>query len=186
MEETAWIEAARDGDGEAWEQLVRSYQGALYGFALRMTGGAEAAEDATQETWVRAVTALDSFTTGSSFKAWLFTILANLLRDRHRKAARRPTTVSAEDASLSDPSSSAEWPALGRELASALDEAYRCLPEDQREVLLLRTVEGLSYEEIVEITETPLATVRWRVHRARERLRKELKPWLERSKEGQR
>ncbi|MCO5165250.1 MAG: sigma-70 family RNA polymerase sigma factor [Planctomycetes bacterium] len=170
----ALIERARACDEPAWEELVRRYGRSLHAHALRMSRDAHAAEDLAQEAWVRAFRFLGGYRPGTSFRAWLFTILTNLLRDHARRAARAPAL---EPEAVAAAAARALPDASARELAAATERAIAELPAEQREVLLLRTVEGLSHDEIAQATGANAATVRWRLFRARERLAQRLEGW---------
>lgn len=162
------VERARVNNEQAWEGLVRRYGPTLQAHAQRMLRDPHAAEDAAQEVWVRAFGALGRYRTGTSFRAWIFTILTNLIRDHARRAARAPQALEAE--AVAGPVRDLG----GREVTEAAERAIAALPDDQREVLLLRSVEGLSHDEIAAVTGANPATVRWRLHRARERVAQQL------------
>ena len=174
----ALIQRARDGDLTAFNALVVRFQDPVYSLALRMLGSPPAAEDATQEAFIRAWSRLDSFR-GGRFQSWLFTIVANLSRDELRRRGRRPQT--ALDAARDDPDRasldpadegpSPEAVAEQGDLRSLLQSALAQLPDDWREVVVLSDVQDLAYDEIAEITGLPLGTVKSRLSRARGRLR---------------
>ncbi len=174
----AWVQRARGGDLTAFNQLVLRFQDPVYGLTLRMLGAPQAAEDATQEAFIRAWQRLDTFR-GGSFKSWLFTIAANQARDELRRRVRRPTV------SLSGASDDPEAPEIDppdhdpsplqqveqAELRTALEAALRSLPDDWREVVVLSDIHGMDYREIAEATGLALGTVKSRLSRARGRLR---------------
>jgi RNA polymerase sigma-70 factor, ECF subfamily len=174
----AWVERACGGDLTAFNQLVLRFQDPLYGLTLRMLGSPQAAEDATQEAFIRAWQRIDTFR-GGSFKSWLFTIAANQARDELRRRARRPATslsAHADDPDLPDvdlpdndplPDAQAEQ----AELRAALEAALRTLPDDWREIVVLSDIHGMDYREISEVTGLALGTVKSRLSRARGRLR---------------
>ncbi len=174
----ALIQRARDGDLTAFNALVVRFQDPVYSLALRMLGSPPAAEDATQEAFIRAWSRLDSFR-GGRFQSWLFTIVANLSRDELRRRGRRPQT--SLDAARDDPDRasldpadegpSPEAVAEQGDLRSLLQSALAQLPDDWREVVVLSDVQDLAYDEIAEITGLPLGTVKSRLSRARGRLR---------------
>ena len=174
----ALIQRARDGDLTAFNALVVRFQDPVYSLALRMLGSPPAAEDATQEAFIRAWSRLDSFR-GGRFQSWLFTIVANLSRDELRRRGRRPQT--SLDAARDDPDRASLDPAdegpspeaVGEQgdLRSLLQSALAQLPDDWREVVVLSDVQDLAYDEIAEITGLPLGTVKSRLSRARGRLR---------------
>lgn len=179
------LRRAREGDEEAWSWLVERYHPVLYGYARRLTRDHGAADDLCQETWLRACRGLDGFETGTSLRAWLLRIMTNLFRDRLRRRARRVETVPVVEQEVPGSSGEPAGRLLGSELGAAFEAALQELPAEQREVLLLRTEEGLAHEEIAEITDAAPATVRWRLYRARDRLRRLLAGWLpDRQEEG--
>ncbi|MFQ6059549.1 MAG: RNA polymerase sigma factor, partial [Anaerolineae bacterium] len=177
MDEQALIKAARKGDARAFNQLVRAYQSLAYNVAYRILGDAEAAADATQDAFLSAFQALGRFR-GGSFRAWLLRIVTNACYDQLRRQQRRPTS-SLEDL-LPEPDTSSyfthkgEAPedyALRQELGRIIQQGLQTLPPDQRMTLVLSDVQGLSYQEIAEVTQVSLGTVKSRLSRGRARLR---------------
>jgi RNA polymerase sigma factor (sigma-70 family) len=180
MDEEALISAARKGDARAFNQLVVHYQGMVFNLAYRILSDSEAAADATQDAFLSAYRALRRFR-GGSFKAWLLRIVTNACYDQLRSKQRRPAS-SLDDlpvdvdhtAYLQDPAEGPEDYVLRRELNRALEVAIRTLPAEQRVVLVLSDVQGLSYNEIVDVTGLSLGTVKSRLSRGRARLRDSL------------
>jgi len=176
MNEEGLISRSQAGDLQAFNELVELYQRPVYNLALRMLGSAETAEDATQDTFVSAYRAISRFR-GGSFKAWVFKIAANSCRDKMRSARRVSVTsldnliAEAGDFIADDETESPEDFAERRELGRLLADSLACLPEDQRLVVVLSDVQGLSYEEIAQATGASLGTVKSRLNRARSRLR---------------
>ena len=174
----ALIQRAQGGDLTAFNSLVVRFQDPLYSLALRMLGSPQAAEDATQEAFIRAWRRIDSFK-GGRFQSWLFTIVANLSRDELRRRARRPQTSLA--AARDDPARASLDPidddplpeerAQTGDLRATLERALAQLPDDWREIVVLSDVNDLAYHEIARITDLPLGTVKSRLSRARGRLR---------------
>jgi RNA polymerase sigma factor (sigma-70 family) len=177
MDEEALIAAARRGDAQAFNKLISAYQTLAYNVAYRTLHDPDDAADATQKAFVSAFRALPRFR-GGSFKAWLLRIVTNACYDDIRRRKRRPAT-SLDDLAV-DPEHSPtlidedESPedhvmrqALGRVIQSGLDE----LPDHQRMTLILSDIQGLSYEEIAEVTGVSLGTVKSRLSRGRSRLR---------------
>lgn len=170
---------AAAGALDAFNQLVLRHQDAAYALALRYLGAPEAAEDATQEAFVRAYRAVGTFR-GGKFRAWLLTIVANVSRDELRRRGRRPERSldigpgdDAGAASL-DPPDAAPTPAERAETADlrrALEAALARLPEEWRLIVLLSDVHGLSHDEIARAAGVPIGTVKSRLSRARGRLR---------------
>jgi RNA polymerase sigma-70 factor (ECF subfamily) len=174
----AWVQRARGGDLAAFNQLVLRYQDPVYGLTLRMLGAPQAAEDATQEAFIRAWQRLETFR-GGSFKSWLFTIAANQARDELRRRGRRPTTSLSghnddDDLPDIDPPDNDPTPleqVEQAELRGALEAALRTLPDDWREIVVLSDIHGMDYREISDATGLALGTVKSRLSRARGRLR---------------
>jgi RNA polymerase sigma-70 factor (ECF subfamily) len=178
-DETELIRKATRGDREAFGILVERYQRRVIGVALAVVHNPEDALELAQETFVRAFENLRSFESRSSFSTWLYRIAANLAIDLRRRE-RRHTFVRGEEAEIeierlpnSAGDSFAEFSRaeLNRRLRTALDE----LTPDHRAVILLREVEGLSYDEISDMLQCPRGTVMSRLHYARSRLRTILK-----------
>ncbi|MFW6074949.1 MAG: RNA polymerase sigma factor [Chloroflexota bacterium] len=177
------IDLARGGDLDAFNILVDRYQGPVYSVALRYMRSPDLADDVTQDTFIRAYNALDTFRNneGKGFRSWLLRIASNRALDVLRASARRPadsleamldnenSAWSPEDPSET-PDERADRGAVHREIERALGE----LREDQRLVVILFDIEGYSYEEIAEIADVAVGTVKSRLHRGRARLREVL------------
>jgi RNA polymerase sigma-70 factor, ECF subfamily len=185
------LDLARDkSDGKAetleqkqarFEQEAMPFLDGMFGGAMRLTRNPADAEDLLQETFLRAFSAFDSFEPGTNLKAWLYRILMNTYISSYRKQKRSPQTVPAEDGEFSlyrqiidDGGRTPEAEVLEKipdeEVKAALDE----LPEQFRLAVLLADVEGFSYKEIADITETSIGTVMSRLHRGRKALQKAL------------
>lgn len=178
-EEARLIREIRAGDGDAFETLVREHQTRVYNLALRMTGDPEDAMDVSQETFLKAWRTLGKYRGDCSLGSWLYRIASNLSIDLLRKNKRRQRE---KIVSLEDPGEDGrplEVPDLGEEPQTILEReenrraVWACLeklPEEQRLILVLRDVNGLSYEEIGAAMDLELGTVKSRIFRARERL----------------
>jgi RNA polymerase sigma-70 factor (ECF subfamily) len=181
-EEQRLISAAQRGDVESFNALVRMYEGRVYNLGFRMLGDADSAADASQEAFLSAFRNLRSFR-GGSFRSWLLRIATNVCYDVLRAKKRRPAVSldasdpEADDSPLqiADPHESPDDLALRRELAIAIQAGLAHLPEDQRLVVVLSDVQGLAYEEIAQITNTNLGTVKSRLSRGRARMREILR-----------
>jgi RNA polymerase sigma-70 factor (ECF subfamily) len=177
----------RRGDKAAFAELVRRYERPLFNFALRFVRAREAARDVTQETFLRVVRRAAEFKHESRFSTWAYAIARNLCLDELRRAQHRrhPSLdeTSEEGRSLGervpDPSLDTERRAGGAELRRGIEEAVERLPEDQREVFLLRQLAGLPFAEIAKVTETPENTVKSRLRYALERLQRDLRSYEE-------
>jgi RNA polymerase sigma-70 factor (ECF subfamily) len=187
-EDQELVERARQRDMAAFEKLVLRYRSKIYGLALRMMKDAGEAEELMQETFLSAWQNLPRFRGESAFSSWLYRICANfaLMRLRRRKFEAPPQAeeqlpeprFDSEGTLLATPSydwsRGTEEKALDRELRNAIETATSKLPVDYRTVFLLKDVEGLSYEEIAEATESSVPAVKSRLHRARLALRESI------------
>jgi len=178
MDEAQTIKAAQQGNLGAFNQLVMAYQGTAFNVAYRLMGEREAAADACQEAFIKAYQALNQYR-GGSFKSWLMRIVTNTCYDQLRYRSRRPANSledmtenpDQENVKLVNGSERPEEQVLRSELNNLLQFGIGHLPDDQRLVLVLSDVQGFSYQEIAEIIEQPLGTVKSRLNRARRRLR---------------
>jgi RNA polymerase sigma-70 factor (ECF subfamily) len=167
MSDADLVRRARDGDPAAFEALVDRHYGDCLRYAFRMLGDRADAEEAVQDTFVRAYRSLWRYRERDQFRAWLLRILANRCRSRAAALRRRLRNLDAFAASRDTvPASPAPNGGFGR----AVQRALAALPPDQREAFLLRHLEDLSYDEIARITGAGLSALRMRVKRARERL----------------
>ena len=177
MDEEALIKKAQKGDVTAFNRLVLHYQEAVYNVAYRIMGEPQSAEDATQEAFISAYHALNSFR-GGSFKSWLMRIATNACYDELRRRKRRPQTsldkLTDENESFVYLRSADDSPEVAQqrlEVMHAIEDCLRALPDDQRITAVLCDVEGYDYQEIAGITGVSLGTVKSRMSRARARLR---------------
>lgn len=181
-EEQRLVTASQSGDVEAFNQIVRLYEGRIYNLCYRMLGSADAAADASQDAFLSAFRNIQRFR-GGSLRAWLFRIATNTCYDVLRLRKRHPTTsldlsFDESDEPVFDPPDQGESPeefAMRRELSGAIQRGLFQLPEDQRIVVILCDIQGMSYEEIAQITQSNLGTVKSRLSRGRSRLRDILK-----------
>lgn len=177
------VRATRRGDKEAFRQLVERYQGKVLGVALGMVRDREEALELTQETFVKAYENLRNFKGESSFYTWLYRIVVNLAIDARRRVLRQKTFSLEEGPEdgpelesvlpaprLSDPYQQVASHEVGQRIAEAIEE----LTPEHRAVILLRELEGLSYEEISQVMQCSKGTVMSRLHYARKRLQKKL------------
>lgn len=175
------IDAARTGDLDAFNRLVERYERLVYAVCLRLLHERESAEDLTQETFIRAYSALDHYE-GGSFRAWLIRIATNRSYDLLRYQQRRPAQSLEAQVVEAEPRWSTEPVAIDplqhvaqRELGERLERALQSIPEEQRLIVMLYDIHGYSYDEIAEVTTTSLGTIKSRLSRARARLRQELR-----------
>lgn len=171
------IKKFKAGDESAFEELVKRYQKKVYNTTYRMMGNREDANDLAQEAFLRVYRKLDRFKGNSSFSTWLFTVTTNLCRDEMRKRQRRlqTTSLSEKERNIPDEMMSPEDLSLQRELRDKLQQVIDKLPNKHREVIILREFQGLSYDEIAEVTGVSMGTVKSRLSRARRSIKQELK-----------
>lgn len=153
------------------EQLVAAHQGSLFAFLYRMVGEPATAEDLMQETFVRALQASRRYRPEGRISTWLFSIAANLVRDRWRRRARRGEELPLDHLPLEAPDSTEEQALRGID-HERVREALLCLPLEQRLALILRYYQDLSYEEIAQALAIPVGTVRSRIHNGLARLKR--------------
>lgn len=178
QQEAEIIRRIKAGDLDAYEALVTAYEKQVYTLALRMTGDPQDAEDMSQEAFLKAYTSLDNFRGDSKFSVWLYRIVSNVCLDFLRRQSRRPSlSLSMEDEEgeclqwdIPDESLSPEKLLEQKLTRESLRRGLAALPPQQREILLLREIQGLSYEEIGQALDLEAGTVKSRIFRARKRL----------------
>ena len=175
-EEADWIRAAQSGDRSAFARLIDRYWDRLYRWLYHLTRDRHTAEDLTQETFLKALAAVNSFRPGSNFRAWVFRIGHNNFVNQKR-ADRRVRHQLPDDLAAGGPGG-AEDAAENREALEVVGRAVAELPNDFRAALLLRVDEGLSFREVAKVLGTTEETARWRVFKARQKLMKVLAPEL--------
>lgn len=185
--EAMLIARLRVGDLSAFDDLVRYFERPVYGVCLRLLGDAEDARDAAQETFLKIYRGLHSFRGESGLKTWIYRIAINQAMNQQRwwKRRRRDETVSLElsrkgsditlESSLCDANASPETRAIEQEREKKILHALSEVQKDYRAALILREIEELSYEEIAETLEISIGTVKSRIARGREELRRKLK-----------
>ncbi|MCD6302972.1 MAG: sigma-70 family RNA polymerase sigma factor [Anaerolineae bacterium] len=168
-QERAWAVAARHGDEEAFAKLVKAYQRPIYNLAYRMLGSPSEAEDATQETFLRAYTRLHTYDSSRKFSSWILSIGSHYCIDRLRR--RRGKNISMEEIMserwLPDDDPRPEQRALANEREALIQRMLQEVAPQYREVLILRYWHDHSYEDIAEITHASVSAVKSRLHRAR-------------------
>ncbi|MDI6844400.1 MAG: sigma-70 family RNA polymerase sigma factor [Anaerosomatales bacterium] len=164
--ESDLVARAQAGDERAFEDLVRAHADAVYGHALRFFGDPSAAEDATQEVFIKVYRSIGSFDGRSAFSTWLFRVTRNVCLDIARSRTRTP--VPTDLASFDPPRASDASDAVV--LAHAVEAAVRTLPPEEREALGAIALFGLSYEQAADALGVPAGTVKSRVFRARKAL----------------
>jgi RNA polymerase sigma-70 factor, ECF subfamily len=185
----ALLEATRTGDQDAFAELVSRYRNQLTGYIYRMTNDYDGAVDLAQETFVRLYRAVDRYQTSHAFSTYLYRIATNLAISELRKRKRRRLVSLTGFFQTTDRGEAREFdPADGRPLIDcelvaterrrAVQKAISTLPEKYRAPLILRDVEGRSYEEISRILQTSEGTVKSRISRARDFLREKMKAYF--------
>jgi RNA polymerase sigma-70 factor (ECF subfamily) len=182
------VERAQKGDKRAFGLLVDKYQRKLARLLSRFVRDSAEVEDVTQEAFIKAYRALPNFRGDSAFYTWLYRIGINTAKNHLMAAGRRAptsTSVDSEEAEGLDEGeqlrdiNTPESLLLSREIADTVNAAMLALPEDLRTAIQLREMEGMSYEDIAQIMNCPIGTVRSRIFRAREAIAERLKPLLD-------
>jgi RNA polymerase sigma-70 factor, ECF subfamily len=186
-QEFSWIRAFLNNDRSAFDNLVRCYQDRVFNVCYRMMGEYEEANDCAQETFVKAYRGLKDFRFEARFSTWVLTIALNVCRNRlksmeHRYQQKMVRIDSSQEETrglghleIEDPAPNALAQLARKEQEVLLQKAIDELPRDAKAVAVLRDIEGLSYEEIAQITGYNLGTVKSKLARARQQLREKLK-----------
>lgn len=185
------VERTVAGDARAFELLVIKYQRRIQRLIGRMVRDSDLVEDIAQETFIRAYRALHQFRGDAQFYTWLYRIAVNTAKKFLLDLKRNPviSESSLKSADEEDETSRAgnepttdetpESVLAAREIAAVVNAAMEALPEDLRQAVTLREIEGLTYEEIAQVMDCPIGTVRSRIFRAREAISAKVKPLLE-------
>ncbi len=191
------VERVKQGDVKAFEMLVVKYQRRIERLVGRMVRDVDLVPDIAQETFIRAYRALPQFRGDSAFYTWLYRIAVNTAKKALMELKRDPLVTESARAGRDDddegprienePSDSATPEAVlaSKQIAAAVNFAVEALSEDLRQAITLREIDGLSYEEIAELMNCPIGTVRSRIFRAREAIAARLRPLLD-TREGDR
>ena len=186
------VERARRGDKHAFELLVSKYQRRLMRLLSRYMRDQGEVEDVAQETFIKAYRALPSFRGDSAFYTWLYRIGINTAKNFLIASGRRVPTATEHDAEEAEAFDEGEQLRdintpesllMSKEIAATVNAAMDDLPADMRSAIMLREIDGLSYEEIAAIMSCPIGTVRSRIFRAREDIAKKLRPILDSNKD---
>lgn len=181
------VERVQKGDSRAFDLLVLKYQGRITSLVMRFVQDAHEAQDVTQEAFIKAYRALQNFRGDSAFYTWLYRIAINTAKNYLVSRNRRPpgVDVDASDAEFYEGEhglkdlDTPERMLLRDEIGRTVENCIARLPEDLRVALTLREYDGLSYEDIAEVMQCPVGTVRSRIFRAREAVDKALQPLLQ-------
>lgn len=170
-DEEAVIRQCLDGDEDSYSVLVDRYKTMAYNVAYRMVGDEDTAKDLAQESFIAAYAGLDRFRFGSKFSSWLYSIILNKCRDHFRTVK---DTVSTDDLAevMPDKGISPEQAASAHQSSDVLQRALNALPPEYREVLILKHIEELDYQEIAAVTGSAIPALKVRAHRGREMLKK--------------
>ena len=174
------VARSRGGDLDSFNQLVVRWERPIYALAYRVIGREEEARDVAQETFLRAFRALGGFKGQAKFSSWLYRITLNLCRDWIRRERRTPVSQPPEGVDIielageAEPSESIEDLVSRRELGRAVARAMAMLPEEQRTAIILKEYHGLTFQEIADLLECPLSTVKTRLYQGLIVLRKQL------------
>jgi RNA polymerase sigma-70 factor (ECF subfamily) len=175
------VRRSRQGDQNAFAQLVTGYRDKIYNLGYRMLGHREEAEDITQETFLHIYRALDSFRLGERFSPWIYKIASNLCLDRLRRLRRGVTSLDAPVSPDGDaPQQVADWSQApermyeASEMRADTQQAIDSLPPKYRVVVVLRHLHDMAYDEMAKVLGIPQGTVKTRLFRAREILRRQL------------
>ena len=167
LDDQQCITLAHEGDGRACPELVVRYQDRIYRFLLRLTRSREDAMDLTQDTFMRAYQNLDRWQPHALFRTWLFRIARNAAFDRFRRGKSVEFVELDEEIERPDAAPGPDATLETAQRLQLLEDALHRLPAEQREIVLLREIEGMSYDEIAEILDMQIGTVKSRLSRAR-------------------
>jgi RNA polymerase sigma-70 factor (ECF subfamily) len=186
------VERAQRGDKHAFELLVTKYQRKLARLLSRFIRDPAEVEDVAQEAFIKAYRALPSFRGESAFYTWLYRIGINTAKNYLVAMGRRAPTTTEFDAEEAENFEGGEWlhdintpesQLMTKEIAQTVNEAMEALPEELKTAIVLREIEGLSYEDIANAMNCPIGTVRSRIFRAREAIAQKLRPLLDTSED---
>ena len=182
------VERVQQGDKQAFGLLVAKYQRKLVRLLSRLITDPAEVEDVAQEAFIKAYRALPGFRGDSAFYTWLYRIGINAAKNYWAAKGRRTPTTSEFDSEEAESfdngeqlrdNNTPERLLMSKQIGNTVNSAMDALPEDLRNAIVLREIDGLSYEEIAQIMECPIGTVRSRIFRAREAIAEKLKPLLD-------
>jgi RNA polymerase sigma-70 factor (ECF subfamily) len=180
MSDEELVARSMGGDLDSFNQLVLRWERPIYALAYRVIGREEDARDVAQETFLRAFRALGGFKGQAKFSSWLYRITLNLCRDWIRRERRTPVSQAPEGIDIIElagettPSESIEDLVSRRQLGRAVGKAMSLLPEEQRTAIILKEYHGLTFQEIAELLDCPLSTVKTRLYQGLSVLRRQL------------
>ncbi|MDP6507204.1 MAG: sigma-70 family RNA polymerase sigma factor [Planctomycetota bacterium] len=162
------------GEEEMFTKLVRRYEQSLYAFIYRLSGDRADASDSFQETFVRVYQHGDRFRGDSRFKTWLYSIATNVCREQARKKLRKGVTGEAVDPNSPDSRPGPRMAAQSSEIGERIEVAVSALPDEQHEVFVMKVYEELTFQEISDVIDCPLGTVKSRMRNALKKVRTDL------------
>jgi RNA polymerase sigma-70 factor (ECF subfamily) len=174
------VARSQGGDMESFNQLVMRWERPIYALAYRTIGREEDARDVCQETFLRAFRALKGFKGQAKFSSWLYRIALNLCRDWLRRERRQPVVQAPEGvdliemASAATPTETVEDLVARQEISAAVARVMALLPEEQRTAIILKEYHGLTFQEIADMLDCPLSTVKTRLYQGLSVLRRQL------------
>lgn len=174
------VARSRGGDLDSFNQLVLRWERPIYALAYRVIGREEDARDVAQETFLRAFRALGGFKGQAKFSSWLYRITLNLCRDWMRRERRTPVSQAPEGIDIielageGEPAESIEAVVTRKQLGRVVEKAMAMLPEDQRTAIIMKEYHGLTFQEIADLLDCPLSTVKTRLYQGLSVLRKQL------------
>jgi len=187
VDEAALVSKLQAGDRFAFDSLLELYQDRIFNFVRRMVNDPLDAEDIAQEVFIRAYTNIHRFDNRAGFSTWLYKIASNLCIDHVRRRSRRPDVFSltrdqfeeeSQQHDVADERFDPEQALLENEMASVISHAVVCLSPKLKQVLLLHDTENMSYEEIAQVVQCPLGTIKSRLFLARTELQKAVRAYL--------
>jgi RNA polymerase sigma-70 factor (ECF subfamily) len=185
----------RSGGSDAFEALYKKHYVRILNFALHLTGNRTDAEDIAQDVFLKALKGMNGLQDGQAFLGWLYRITVNVVRDRSRRAQRKPwtslfelmkgsSTEQSEPIEFADPDMDPGRLTELKEQHKALLKALQELPEDYREVFVLHHMHDMDVSEIARLIQSPEGTVKSRLSRARSRLRQSMSEWLDKENDN--
>ena len=174
------VARSRGGDLDSFNQLVLRWERPIYALAYRTIGREEDARDVAQETFLRAFRALGGFKGEAKFSSWLYRITLNLCRDWMRRERRTPVSQPPEGIDIielageGEPAESLDDVVTRKQLGRAVEKAMAMLPEEQRTAIIMKEYHGLTFQEIADVLDCPLSTVKTRLYQGLSVLRKQL------------
>ena len=174
------VTRSRGGDADSFNQLILRWERPIYALAYRVIGREEDARDVAQETFLRAFRALSGFKGQAKFSSWLYRITLNLCRDWIRKERRTPVSQAPEGIDIIElageatPNETIEQRVGRSQLSRAVSRAMASLPEEQRTAIILKEYHGLTFQEIADMLDCPLSTVKTRLYQGLSVVRKQL------------